>query len=449
MGNYAECWLGSLYVGATKNDIDPDLMLLFRAEDKVTVQGTAGRLPFQVRRWMHGVERGEEVVATFYRAPLPAVRDRLELRGYTLAVARAACARSFAGEAALYKKWAEGSQGKLFEPIARVLGDADVDAWLAALREIRRKRLKQRSVGGSTEAYAETLLGYMLEHDWYGYSGPDLSVGLRLALEVCPDSEKLIYDVTDLILSGYFAPEDDLVEYALALTSSEYSTHGKIIVLTEGRSDSRILIDSLKLLHPHLADYFTFMDFDGVRLGGGAGNLANIVKAFAGAGIANRVVALFDNDTAAEASLQTLRSVRLPSNIKVLKLPELADLCNYPTIGPSGTVAMNVNGIAASIELYLGADVLMDEEGNLTPVQWTGYEPSLSKYQGEVMLKDRIQERFARRLDACRQNPELLAATDWVGVQAILSILFLAFRDVDGEEICSAIESYYIQMLKG
>ena len=32
-----------------------------------------------------------------------------------------------------------------------------------------------------------------------------------------------------------------------------------------------------------LADYFSFMDFEGVRIGGGAGSLVNIVKAFAGA----------------------------------------------------------------------------------------------------------------------------------------------------------------------
>ena len=44
-----------------------------------------------------------------------------------------------------------------------------------------------------------------------------------------------------------------------------------------------------------------FMDFEGVRIGGGAGSLVNIVKAFAGAGIVNRTVALFDNDTAARA----------------------------------------------------------------------------------------------------------------------------------------------------
>ena len=60
----------------------------------------------------------------------------------------------------------------------------------------------------------------------------------------------------------------------------------------------------MQLLYPHLADYFTFMDFEGARVGGGAGNLANIVKAFAGAGIVNKIIAIFDNDTAGEAAIQ-------------------------------------------------------------------------------------------------------------------------------------------------
>ena len=76
------------------------------------------------------------------------------------------------------------------------------------------------------------------------------------------------------------------------------------------------------LLYPHLDDYFGFMDFEGVRIGGGAGSLVNIVKAFAGAGIVNRTVALFDNDTAARAVLAGLRSIRLPSNIVVKHLPD-------------------------------------------------------------------------------------------------------------------------------
>jgi hypothetical protein len=443
MGSYAECWLGPFYVGSTKNDIDPGLMALFRSGDKTIVCGKNRELPFQRRRWSEGVEDEEDVSVVFYRAPVSIVRDRLELKGYTLDVAKSAFTTSIRAEAAQYTAWAQDSGFEVFGPIARVLQVTDVDQWLAALQVIRDKDLTRHDMGGDKEQHDDPLIGYMLERDWYGYPGPDLNVALRLALEVCSDQEELTYDVTDLILSEYFSKDEDFVSYALDLSSFDYSSSGKTIILTEGRSDTWIISESLNLLYPHLSDYFTFMDFEGARVGGSVGSLANIVKAFMGAGIVNKVIAIFDNDTAAEVAIRTLRNLRLPANMRVLRLPDLAVLQEYPTIGPSGSFVMNVNGVAASIELYFGVDVLRDEAGTLAPVQWTGYDASVGKYQGEVLFKDQVQERFKRRLDACRRDRQLLNQTDWTGLRAILSDIFAAFHDLDGKQICSSVGAYH------
>lgn len=443
MGSYAECWLGSFYVGSTKNDIDVGIMQLVRSSDKNIIRGKKSQLPIQMHRWTDHVDDDEEVSVVYFQVPIRVIRDRLELRGYTLAVAKHAFTQNLLHEAAQYKEWSEGEHGEIFQSIAQILATTDVDAWLSALREIRRKGLDQYVSGGRRLPLGDSLMEYMLNNDWYGYSGPDLNVALRLTLEVCDESDELIYDVTDLVLSEYFSAEDDLVEYALSLSSIDYSSNGKIIVLTEGRTDSWIISESLQLLYPHLADYFSFMDFEGGRVGGGVGNLANIVKAFAGAGIVNKIVALFDNDTAAEAAIQSLRSVRIPRNIKILKLPDILALQNYPTIGPSGLVNMNVNGMAASIELYFGVDVLTEETGELVPVQWTGFEAGLKKYQGEVLYKDRIQERFRRRIDICRGDPNSIEKTDWSGMREVLSTLFVVFHDVDEKEIRSQLDEYY------
>lgn len=229
----------------------------------------------------------------------------------------------------------------------------------------------------------------------------------------------------------------------MALSANEYASSGKVIVLTEGRSDARILSESLSLLYPHLADYFSFMDFDGVRIGGGAGSLVNIVKAFAGAGIVNRTVALFDNDTAAKAALTGLRSIRLPSNIVVKQLPRLAELESYPAIGPSGLALMNVNDVAGGLELYLGADLLTESSGGRLPVQWTGYEPSARAYQGELISKGEAQDRFWARLKACKADPRVVGATDWHGIRAILGELFAAFRSLDRDQILGGLDDYY------
>lgn len=434
MGSYANCWLGTLHVDWSKNDINVAIMQLFQSSDKkVKNREELPSSPAPV--WMNPMEE-EDQPYTFYSAPVPIIRDRLELRGYTLQVATAEFMMSAKIRLIEYKELAQKETGKFYEQYIYQLETISFKKWFSTLKLIKDQKLK-REDGGTGSKYEGTLIGYMLDHEWYGYPGTDLFVWLRLVLEACSDSEELIYDVTDLILSGYFDPEEDLVEYALTLLSTDYSAFGKTIVLTEGRSDGWIISESLQLLYPHLSNYFTFMDFEGARIGGGAGNLANMVKAFAGVGIINRMIALFDNDTAAKAAIQTLQKVHLPKNIIVMTLPDLSTLERYPTIGPSGSVVMDVNGIAASIELYLGEDVLLDDKGRLTPVQWSAYEASLRQYQGEVLFKDRIQERFKKRLDECKREQEVINKTDWAGIRAILLELFIAFHDIDAEEICS------------
>lgn len=441
MGSYAQCWLGGLYVGSSKNDVDPAIMQLFRPPDKRVLPARSPDLPPQIRDWATDLE-DDDANVVFYITPATVVHDRLELLGYTLDTAKAAFARSLSDDAANYAQWSLGAQGDLFKEQACLLESIDVEVWLDGLRAIKSKGLRQRTIGGDVEGVEDPLLRFMLKNDWYGYSGPDRNVGLRLALEACGNRDDFVYDLTDLVLGGDFSTDEDLVAYSMALSANEYASSGKVIVLTEGRSDARILSESLLLLYPHLADYFSFMDFDGVRIGGGAGSLVNIVKAFAGAGIVNRTVALFDNDTAARVALTGLRSSRLPSNIVVKQLPRLDELDSYPAIGPSGLALMNVNDVAGGLELYLGADLLTESSGARLPVQWTGYEPSVRAYQGELVSKGEAHDRFWTRLKACQADPTVVNATDWRGIRAILRELFTAFRSLDRDQILGGLDDY-------
>jgi len=177
------------------------------------------------------------------------------------------------------------------------------------------------------------------------------------------------------------------------------------------------------------------MDFDALRVGGGAGNL---VKAFAEAGIVNRTIALFDNDTAAAAAaaLKSLDKVSLPPHIRVLRLPSLDLLRAYPTIGPSGTVSLDVNGLAGSIELYLGKDVLRSGT-DLVPVQWTGFDSGLRRYQGEVLDKNELHKRFFRKVEAAKLDPSKQAGRHWSGLRAVFAAVFAAFHGFDREHICA------------
>ena len=98
---------------------------------------------------------------------------------------------------------------------------------------------------------------------------------------------------------------------------------------------------------------------------------------------------------------------------------------------------MDVNGVAASIELYLGEDVLL-EAGQLVPVQWTGFDTGLRRYQGEVLGKAGIQERFFSKLERAKADRANLEGPGWAGLRAVFAAVFAAFHDVDHQQILEA-----------
>ena len=113
----------------------------------------------------------------------------------------------------------------------------------------------------------------------------------------------------------------------------------------------------------------------------------------------NRIIGLYDNDSAAIAELENLRTItEMPSNIKIMKLPYINIAQNYPTIGPTDINYMDINGLACSIELFLGSDILKDETGNFEPIRWKSYIDRIKKYQGEIQNKSLIQDRFREKI---------------------------------------------------
>jgi hypothetical protein len=369
MGSYAQCWLGNFLIGSSRDDVDPSLIHLFRSEDKRFSSEKCTALPECLHRWFD--EDEDELEVVYYQIPVSCLCDRLELRGYTLENCRRAFAFALAQELAHAKQQiAERAEiSPFYSEREELLSSISPDRWMQSLAKIRDLKLEPNYYGRLKNPTGDPVVDYMLSEEWYGLPGPDRNVGLRLALESTQNDEKFVYDVTDLVLSDCFDRNEDIVEYDLRVSANEFSSRSRIIVLTEGKTDSWILSESLSLLYPHLSDYFSFLDFDGSRTAGGVGNLVNLVKAFAGSGIVNRMIAIFDNDTAAAAALRSIASLTLPRHIAILRLPELDYLANYPTLGPTGVVNTNINGLATSIELLLGSDVLSDAEFGLTPIQ--------------------------------------------------------------------------------
>jgi hypothetical protein len=193
---------------------------------------------------------------------------------------------------------------------------------------------------------------------------------------------EITYDLTSIIESGWITqkPEKEL-------------DIQKIIVLTEGRTDSEFIRKGIDLFYPYLSMRYHFMDFENSNYETSASRLVQTIKAFVGSGIKNKIIALFDSDTAGIKEINNLKKTRLPSNIKVFKYPVNELALNYPTQGPNGLFFMDVNGSGCSIEMYLGKKALSSEDG-LLPVQWKGYDSKLQQYQGEVSDKTLIQKTF-------------------------------------------------------
>jgi hypothetical protein len=137
-------------------------------------------------------------------------------------------------------------------------------------------------------------------------------------------------------------------------------------------------------------------------------------------------VALFDNDAAGREALATAQKLRLPRNISPLCLPDIELARAYPTIGPQGAHTVDVNGTAASIELYLGRHNLTDPAGGLLPVRWKAYMDKMGTYQGEVSGKADIQQRFEEDIKI-RTDP-VAARAAYPELVSVWQAIFAALR---------------------
>lgn len=253
---------------------------------------------------------------------------------------------------------------------------------------------------------------------------------LRLAVDTVESTERPIrYNLDDLALWEIILRGSPLAEQAREQQREGVARDAPLLVLTEGSSDSLLLSEAVSVCYPHLTGFLRFMDFS-AGADGSAASLARLIRSFIGAGIAHRVLGVADNDTAAYDALEKLKRERLPDDYRILHYPDLPLLECYPTLGPQvhERVPMNINGKAGSLEMYLGEDVLT-LDGELVPVQWTGYIEGQRSYQGAIAKqhKSRIQEAFRDKVASVRRDPTIKHTQDWSGVEAVVEAILGAF----------------------
>lgn len=421
MGSYCELYVNDYPVFSSKSYVDAQLMTVFRESDKRIY--TRKRCSRNAITWgdTYSEKDGDET-AVEYRVQASQAIDRLNVMGFTFERAQQDFENARQTWLADY-----GDEDEFWLDKTAALRANGFAEYLGAMKTIL-------ASGTSTHFYLEEhpeasdfvrlILDDVPDGYYLGFLYGDALSLLRTILHLAPPESYVVQDITEVVQAGYYDEDDEVCRQSLEALTRDYPANAKVIVLTEGTTDSEVLSKSLQLLYPHLAEYYSFVDF-GMRPPGGAGNLANLVKSFAGAGIENRVVFLFDNDTGARSAISAL-TADLPPSIRVLRYPDIESARAYPTLGPSGLVNLDVNGLAGSIELYYGSDVL-ESEGQLEPVQWRGYDERLRQYQGEVLHKQQLKERFLDKLSACSADQSLLQSTDWTGIRAVLAAMFSAF----------------------
>lgn len=427
MGTYCELYVADYPIYSTKSQVDPVIMTIFRESDKrVFDRKVSDRNPLT---WGHIEDEGEMETVYEYANTVANIKQRLEIMGFSLVKVAREFEIGRENEVERLKAWGGEESGSLWSDELHLFEVVTFEDYLSAFRQILEKGLRPRPFDIPPEE--SPLVRFILDVDsddfYYRFPCGDIRYFLRAFLEVCPDDALVIQDITDLVHGGYYDPEDAVCEISIAELTHDYPVNEKIIILTEGSTDKVVLERSLELLYPHLYEYYSFMDFGISNAPGSAGTLVNTIKAFVGSGIANRIIAIFDNDTAAQVALRGLLKTSIPPNIKILNYPNIEIAKRYPTLGPSGISELDINGLACSIELYFGVDILT-RDGQLVPVQWKGYDVSLNRYQGEIMRKQELQEAFLNKLSNCAKDRTLISITDWVAIDLILSDIFRAFQ---------------------
>ena len=170
-----------------------------------------------------------------------------------------------------------------------------------------------------------------------------------------------------------------------------------VLVATEGASDARILRRALDVLRPDVADFFRFIDGDERHHFWGTGNLVKFAEGLVRIDIQNRVLFLFDNDAEGVDAFRKIQKLALPSNLRAMVLPSVAELRCFPALGPEGLSVSDINGRAAAIECYLDLNLPQYPPGR---VIWSNYKKEIDAWHGALEHKESYVQHFMEQDEA-------------------------------------------------
>jgi HEPN/Toprim N-terminal domain 1 len=439
VGSYASLSIDGYELFSTKSYVDAVAMTVFTEHDRIAVliprdAEPGDELTTMPRDWTDAdlIELPDGLRYQIgYQTTGRVVADRLEAMGVTLAVVRSAFERRLREQAdEIAERMSDDVTPRA--GLAQLFRDATFLDWSSAFQELMTLPEHPSWPFFVHEDLRTEMMRYIAEAaedgSFFGMPG-DMRYLLRGVTEVCGPDATVEYDITDLVGGGWYQPNEPVAANAVESLRHEGRLNAPSIVLTEGSTDGAAIEGAMAVLAPHLVGYFTFLDFKRSNAAGGATALVAAVKSFVGAGVLNRVIALFDNDTAGRAAIRALERTQLPDSCRILVLPDVPIGRDYPTEGPSGHATQDVNGRAGSIELYFGVDVLTGEDGILAPVVWRGYDDALHDWQGELRDKRSLQTKFHEKLARAQAGLADQSLVDWTGMELVIERLMTAFVD--------------------
>lgn len=411
MGEYVSLKIGSYDYLSCKNSFG-DLLLLF-TENDLTIDSQ--------------ILDGEEYKTYCFSTTVERAKKCLDCLGHTLSKAR----NDFERDKAEKIEFAQYLDDTLYESELRE--HFNFENWLAAARKYAwllsndkydwkahsYPRIEEERVRNQAISERVVLESLPFGEGFFGlsYSNIDVWNIFRAILDVFDPETQIELDYSNLFHGGWCneipEPEDYLVP--------------KTIILTEGKYDAEVILTSIKILYPYMAKFYSFINFSDYKVQGSTNFLTHYFKVFIASGIQNRIIALYDNDSAGLSELVDLEKMVLPDNFRAMHLPDLSLANDYPTLGPSGKESMNINGKACSIEMFLGQDVL-SENGEFIPIHWKGFIEKTQTYQGEIMQKSHVQEAFRKKVAKVLRD-DVIDESQWIEMKKLLNAIFSVFAD--------------------
>ncbi len=175
----------------------------------------------------------------------------------------------------------------------------------------------------------------------------------------------------------------------------------KVLIATEGTSDTRIIQRALNVLQPDVADFFNFVDVDERHFYWGTGNLVKFAEGLLRIEVINQVLFVFDNDAEGVDAFRKFEKLDTPSNMRAMLLPNLDEFKKFRTLGPEGVNTSNINGRAAAIECYL--DLCLDQYPP-AQVTWSNFKKDINVWHGVLDFKESYAKYFYEQSDKQLQD---------------------------------------------